>query len=335
MGILNIGRDSVADSHTFESCRAAGAARASIWLPPAQASSTSASCPVAPTPRRSASSRRSSSSARSCRRSPTAGVLVSIDTWRAETIAAAIDAGAALINDTSGLLDPAVADIAASSGAGLVLMHTRAEPKQEHFPSYEDPVPRRARVPARARQAGAQTTASRYEQILLDPGLDYAKAPAGEHRGAAPPGRAERCCERPILLAVSRKYFIGMLADALPEDRLAGTIAALEFGVSAGAQIVRVHDVAQVSQYLRLRAALHGEGEVDMLGRRDDDAPEVDRPQRLSGLPNASRKAGEAPASPPSTVPAEEADRDPQHDHACRPPARAGGWCPANGRSPS
>ena len=77
--------------------------------------------------------------------------------------------------------------------------------------------------------------------------------------------------QRPILLAVSRKYFIGMLADALPEDRLAGTIAALEFGVSAGAQIVRVHDVAQVSQYLRLRAALHGEGEVDMLGRRDDD----------------------------------------------------------------
>ena len=84
-------------------------------------------------------------------------------------------------------------------------------------------------------------------------------------------GRARRVLERPILLAVSRKYFIGMLADALPEERLAGTIAALEFGVSAGAQIVRVHDVAQVSQYLRLRAALHGDGEVEMLGRRDDD----------------------------------------------------------------
>ena len=51
-----------------------------------------------------------------------------------------------------------------------------------------------------------------------------------------------------------------MLTDALPEERLAGTIAALEFGVSAGAQVVRVHDVAHVTQYLRLRAALHGDG---------------------------------------------------------------------------
>ncbi len=62
-----------------------------------------------------------------------------------------------------------------------------------------------------------------------------------------------------------------MLSGALPEDRLAGTIAAIEFGVSAGARIVRVHDVAHIAQYLRLRAALHGDGEVEMEGRRDDD----------------------------------------------------------------
>jgi len=61
-----------------------------------------------------------------------------------------------------------------------------------------------------------------------------------------------------------------MLTDTLPPDRLAGTLAALEFGVSAGAQIVRVHDVAPVAHYLRLRTALHGSGEVAMLGDRDD-----------------------------------------------------------------
>jgi dihydropteroate synthase len=197
-----------------------------------------------------------------------AGVVVSIDTWRAATIAAAIDAGAALINDTSGLLDPAVADVAAASGAGLVLMHTRAAPKQEHFPSYSDPV-RDVLEFLRERAVVARDRGVRDTQLLIDPGLDYAKAPQESIEVLRHLAELS-VLERPILLAVSRKYFIGMLADALPEDRLAGTIAALEFGVSAGARIVRVHDVAQVSQYLRLRAALHGDGEVDMLGRRDD-----------------------------------------------------------------
>jgi dihydropteroate synthase len=197
------------------------------------------------------------------------GVLVSVDTWRAETIAAAVQAGAALINDTSGLLDPAVADIAAASGAGLVLMHTRATPKTVNFPIYDDPVQDvlnflRERVTlATARGVG-------FEQILLDPGLDYAKAPQ-ESIEVLRHLSDLSVLERPVLLAVSRKYFIGMLSAALPEDRLAGTIAALEFGVGAGARIVRVHDVAQVAQYLRLRAALHGDGEVEMLGSRDDD----------------------------------------------------------------
>jgi len=197
-----------------------------------------------------------------------AGVIVSIDTWRAETITAAIEAGAALINDTSGLLDPAVADLAAASGAGLVLMHTRAAPKQERFPSYSDPV-RDVLEFLRERAAVARGHGVRLEQLLIDPGLDYAKAPQESIEVLRHLGELS-VLERPILLAVSRKYFIGMLADALPEERLAGTIAALEYGVSAGARIVRVHDVAQVSQYLRLRAALHGDGEVDMLGSRDD-----------------------------------------------------------------
>jgi len=198
-----------------------------------------------------------------------AGVLVSVDSWRRGAIEAAVGAGAHLINDTSGLMDRTVADIAAASGAGLVVMHTRAAPKQEYFPTYADAVADvstllQERVElALSRGVGA-------EQIVIDPGLDYAKAPQ-ESIDVLRRLHELDVFERPILLAVSRKYFIGMLADALPEDRLAGTLAALEFGVSRGAQIVRVHDVAQVCQYLRTRAALHSDGEAQMLGSREDD----------------------------------------------------------------
>jgi dihydropteroate synthase len=268
MGILNIGRDSVADSQSFENVEqqtqrgldlvAAGAGIVDIGVLSGRTDTDPVSveqeiellCPLVEA-------------------LAEAGVVVSIDTWRAGTIAAAVEAGAALINDTSGLLDPAVADIAASTGAGLVVMHTRAKPKEVHFPSYEDPVLDVLEF-LRERVKLATDRGVAFEQILLDPGLDYAKAPIESIEVLRHLGELA-VLQRPILLAVSRKYFIGMLADALPEDRLAGTIAALEFGVSAGAQIVRVHDVAEVSQYLRLRAALHGQGDVNMLGRRDDD----------------------------------------------------------------
>ena len=198
-----------------------------------------------------------------------AGATVSVDTWRVGAIEAALSAGAHLINDTSGLIDATVADLASSTGAGLVVMHTRAAPKQVHFPAYADPVADVLEfLGDRVEEALSRGVTP--EQLVIDPGLDYAKAPQESIEVLRRLGELA-CFGRPILLAVSRKYFIGMLTDTLPEDRLAGTIAALEFGVSQGAQILRVHDVAQVSQYLRLRAALHGQGEVSMRGNRDDD----------------------------------------------------------------
>jgi len=277
MGILNIGDDSVADSSTFETTGQrvarglelinAGAQLLDIGVlsgrtdtePIPVEQEIAALCPVV-------------------RELAAAGALVSVDTWRAQTIEAALAAGAALINDTSGLLDPTVADLAAAAGAGLVIMHTRAAPKTVNFPGYEDPV---ADVLGFLRER-IELAASRgvtAEQIVLDPGLDYAKAPT---ESIAVLRRLDELGElgRPILLAVSRKYFIGMLTGALPEERLAGTIAALEFGVSAGAHIVRVHDVAEVTQYLRLRAALHGDGEVRLVGRPDDERLKWIAPKR-------------------------------------------------------
>jgi dihydropteroate synthase len=268
MGILNLGRDSVADSRTFADVQAqvrrgrelaaAGAALIDLGVlsgrtdtaPVSVEEEIDALCPVI-----EALSR--------------AGLVVSVDTWRAPAIAAAVTAGAALINDTSGLLDVSVADIAAQTGAGLVLMHTRAKPKQEYFPVYSDPV-RDVLEFLRERMVIAAAHGVADEQILLDPGLDYAKAPL-ESIAVLRNLDALAALGRPLLLAVSRKYFIGMLTDAGPEERLAGTLAAVEYGVSAGAQIVRVHDVAEVTQYLRTRAALRGDGEPAMLGRRDDE----------------------------------------------------------------
>lgn len=202
-------------------------------------------------------------------------VLVSVDTWKPEVAAAAVDAGAALINDVSGLADPALADVAARSGAGLVIMHTAAAPKEAHFPGYDDPMAdvlaflRRRMIMARDRGVGE-------EQIVLDPGPDFAKTPEEtvEVLRRLPELAA---LGRPVLLAVSRKYFIGAISGREPEDRLAGTLAAVGSGVDAGAAIVRVHDVAETRDYLELRRVLSGDGEVPIRGDLDD--------ERLKWLP--------------------------------------------------
>jgi dihydropteroate synthase len=268
MGILNIGLDSVADGSVFASVEQQverGLQLAADGAQIVDVGVLSGRTDTEPIPVDEEAERLSAV----VRGLVDAGVTVSADSWRAGAIEAALEAGAHLVNDTSGLLDLRVADMAARSGAGLVVMHTRAAPKQEHFPTYADAVAD-VRSFLGERIALALTRGVKSEQIVVDPGLDYAKTPQ-ESIDVLRRLSALGDFERPVLLAVSRKYFVGMLTDTLPQDRLAGTIAALEFGVSAGAQIVRVHDVAPVSQYLRLRAALHGNGEVTMLGDRKDD----------------------------------------------------------------
>jgi dihydropteroate synthase len=95
------------------------------------------------------------------------------------------------------------------------------------------------------------------EQLIVDPGPDFAKTPAQTVDLLA---RAERLHElgRPLLMAVSRKDFIGALTGRAPSERLAGTLAALAHGLDVGASIFRVHDVAAARDYVRVRAALSG-----------------------------------------------------------------------------
>jgi dihydropteroate synthase len=191
-----------------------------------------------------------------------AGALVSVDTYKPAVAAAALAAGAGLINDVSGLRDPALAELCAAGGAGLVLAHTRVEPKGTLLEpaAYVDVV---ADVVAflRERMALAQSCGMAAEQLLLDPGPDFAKTPA---QTVAVLRRldAVRALGRPLLLAVSRKDFIGAITGRGPHERSAGTLAAIAHGVDAGAAVLRVHDVAATADFLAVRAALRGEREL-------------------------------------------------------------------------
>lgn len=212
------------------------------------------------------------------------GALVSVDTYRAQVAEAAVAAGACIINDVGALSDPEIADVAASSRAALVLMHTRAAPKTVSFPGYEDPV---ADVASRlqAMMSSAIDAGVSEEQLILDPGLDYAKTP-GESIVVLRRLSELHALGRPLLLAVSRKYFIGMLTARPPMERLAGTLAAVSFGLDAGAHILRVHDVAAISDLLVVRAALEGEHEPSMKGDPEAEALKWLPPKRVCELPD-------------------------------------------------
>ena len=191
------------------------------------------------------------------------GARVSVDTYKPAVARAAIAAGAAIVNDTSGLRDPALAEVCAQTGAGLVLMHTVAAPKQKLLDrSLDGRIVDDVDGFLRARIATACTRGMAFEQLLLDPGPDFSKTPS-QTVSVLRALSGLHALERPLLLALSRKDFIGALTSRPPRQRLAGTLAAIGFAVDAGAHILRVHDVAAVADYLAVRAALEGEVEVD------------------------------------------------------------------------
>ncbi len=186
------------------------------------------------------------------------GITVSVDTWKLDVAVAALEAGAALINDVSGLGDPLIAKACGEAGAGLVMMHTRARPKYKDFPhssvsdAVDDIVPFLA-----GRITEAESQGLPRSSVIIDPGPDFGKTPAQTVAVLRDLGRLQelRC---PVLLAVSRKDFIGAITQTRPMDRLPGTLAAISSGLTRGAAILRVHDVAATRAYLAVRAALAG-----------------------------------------------------------------------------
>ena len=171
-------------------------------------------------------------------------ILLSVDTYHADTAEAAVEAGADLINDISGLtFDPRMADVAAEAGVPLILMHTKGRPDvMQNDPAYEDVVREVGDYFVR-QMAFAESRGILRERIMLDPGIGFGKTCV--HNLALLQATEYFCgLGRPVLLAVSRKSFIGqILGEESPADRLYGTVAATLYGRAHGAVLARVHDV--------------------------------------------------------------------------------------------
>jgi dihydropteroate synthase len=198
-------------------------------------------------------------------------VYVSVDTYKPAVAQAAIAAGAVMVNDVSGLRDPELAEVCAETGAGLILMHTRAAPKQKLLdPTLDGRVVADVAAFLRDRIELATRRGVAFEQLMLDPGPDFSKTPAQTVEVLRTLERLHEL-DRPLLLAVSRKDFVGALTGRPPRARLAGTLAAVAHGVAAGAHVLRVHDVAAVADFVAVQRALAGQGDVESSLRLADE----------------------------------------------------------------
>jgi dihydropteroate synthase len=189
------------------------------------------------------------------------GAIVSVDTYKPQVARAAIEAGAVIVNDASGLSDPELATVCAETGAALVVTHTRARPKQKLTdPRYAD-VTEDVKRFLGSRMKLVRSLGVSERQMLLCVGPDMGKEPAQTIDLLR---HLEELHElgRPLLLAVSRKDFVGALVERHPRDRLAGTLAAVAHVVARGAHVLRLHDVAEARDFLTVLTALEGEVEI-------------------------------------------------------------------------
>ena len=187
-------------------------------------------------------------------------VPISVDTRRSVVASVALEVGASMVNDVSGLRhDLELGAVVAAADVPLVLMHARGEPANmvEHA-SYQDVV---AEVACELREAlaRAHSVGVPDEAIVLDPGIGFAKR--AEHnltilRHTA----ALRSLGRPLLVGPSRKSFVGAVSNLPTEERLEGTAAAVAAAVLYGANILRVHDVGAMCRVVAIAAAIRSEG---------------------------------------------------------------------------
>jgi dihydropteroate synthase len=179
---------------------------------------------------------------------------ISVDTRKAEVARACLAAGADIVNDISGLGDPAMARVAAESGAALVLMHMKGRPAtMQEAPSYVD-CPREVADFLRAAALEAEAAGIPRDGIVLDPGVGFGKRL--EDNLALIDRLPELCgLGYPVLVGLSRKSFVGALTGRPPEGRLAGSLGAALAAYSRGARIFRVHDSAETRDALALFAA--------------------------------------------------------------------------------
>ena len=187
---------------------------------------------------------------------------VSIDTTKSEVAKAAVEAGAEIINDISGLrFDASIADIAARYATGLILTHSRGEFETMHSqPPVQDIM---AEVAADLRRAitAAEASGVRSESIVLDIGIGFGKTLDQNLELIAKLDKLVTEFDKyPILVGTSRKSFIGKILDgASPNERLIGSLASVAIAVWNGAKIVRVHDVKETIEVIKVTKGIMGQ----------------------------------------------------------------------------
>lgn len=187
------------------------------------------------------------------------GLPVSIDTSKPEVMAAAAAAGASMINDVRALREPGAVEQAAELGLPVCLMHMQGEPRtMQASPEYGDVVQEVLDF-LRARVAACIAAGMKAEQIVLDPGFGFGKSL--QHNLTLLRGLPRFTADgHRLLVGVSRKSMIGALLGDLDGDRLVGSVMLALYAARAGAHIVRVHDVRQTREALRIETALSGAG---------------------------------------------------------------------------
>jgi dihydropteroate synthase len=179
---------------------------------------------------------------------------ISIDTYKADVARAAVAAGAALVNDVSGLrVEPDLAREAAATGAALVLMHSRGRPKTMNAEAVYDDLIAEISSELRDSVRCAVAAGMPIERILVDPGVGFAKRPSHSYGVLAHLPELAAVLDRPVLVGPSRKSFLRDAVGGRPAaERDWGTAAAVTAAVLAGAHIVRVHAVAEMVQVVRV-----------------------------------------------------------------------------------
>lgn len=186
-------------------------------------------------------------------------IALSIDTYKAKVAGAALAAGASLINDCSGLSDPELPGVVAKYDAGLVVMHLRGElnVRNVEIYKYDDVIGEIVEFIAqrleRARAAGVSA-----DSLVADPGLEFGKEPATDLDILQRFGELQ-VLGVPLLLASSRKSFLGRIFNRPAKELLIPSLATAAIGISAGARLLRVHDVAETVQLAKTFAALDPE----------------------------------------------------------------------------
>jgi len=182
---------------------------------------------------------------------------LSVDTTKAIVAEAALEAGASLVNDISGLtFDSKMATVVARAGAGLCVMHIQGTPQtMQDDPRYENVVPVVEQFLAGAIERAVAAGVPR-DQIMVDPGIGFGKRLEDNLALIRACGTMGQRLGRPVLMGVSRKSFLGQLTGRPVDERVHATGAAVAACVAAGAFMVRVHDVAAMRDVLKVSDAL-------------------------------------------------------------------------------